>query len=264
MTSPRPVALITGASAGIGKELAKLFAAGGHDLVLTARRADDLAALAAELAAAHGIAARAFPADLTDPAAPRKLFDEISAAGLTIDVLVNNAGFGVHGRVIDADPARLLELVQVNVAAVVHLSRLFAPGMADRGRGKILNVASIAAFQPGPWMAAYYASKAFVLSFSEAMAEELRGTGVTVTCLCPGPTRTEFATVAAMEGAKLFSTPNTMDVGPVAAAGYRGTLRGKRVVIPGFLNRVLTTFVNFVPRPLLLRAVKRLQKNRKK
>ncbi len=259
----RPIALITGASAGIGKELAKLFAAGGYDLVLTARRVEELRTLADELVAAHGISADVFPADLADPAAPQKLFDTVLAAGLTIEVLVNNAGFGLHGPVVEQDSNRLLAMIQVNVTSLVHLTRLFAPDMVQRGQGKILNVASIAAFQPGPLMAGYYASKAFVLSFSEAMSEELRGTGVTVTCLCPGPTRTEFATAADMDGAALFRTPNTMDVEPVARAGFRATQRGRRVVIPGFLNKILTTLVMFVPHGLLLRMVRRLQESRK-
>jgi short-subunit dehydrogenase len=258
----RPVALVTGASAGIGRELARRFAAGGHDLVLTARRADELRALADELSAEHGVAVRAVPADLSDPVAPRTLFDEVAAAGLAVDVLVNNAGFGMYGPFAEADPDRLLAMVQVNVAALTHLTRLFLPGMVARGRGRVLNVASTAAFQPGPLMAAYYASKAYVLSLSEALAFELRGAGVTVTCLCPGPTRTEFAAAAVVGGSRLFDSPYVMDAAPVAEAGYRAAMRGRRVVVPGLLNRLGAFATRFVPRPLLMRVVHRIQDRR--
>jgi short-subunit dehydrogenase len=258
----RPVALVTGASAGIGKELARRFARGGHDLVLTARRADELHALAGELRAA-GAGAHVFPADLSDPAAPGKLFDEVAAASLTVDVLVNNAGFGLYGPFVDSDPHRLLALVQVNVAALTHLTRLFVPGMVARGRGRVLAVASTAAFQPGPLMAGYYATKAYVLSLSEALAHELRGTGVTVTCLCPGPVRTEFGAVAAMDGSPLFDSPNVMDAAAVADAGYRAAMRGERVAIPGLLNRLGAFATRFAPRSLLMRVVERIQAKRR-
>lgn len=261
MPTPRPVALVTGASAGIGKELARRFARGGHDLVLTARRADELRALADELRPA-GVAAHVFPADLSDPATPRRLFDEIATAGLTIDVLVNNAGVGVYGPFADASPDRLLAMLRVNVLALTELARLFLPGMVSRGRGRVLNVASTAAFQPGPLMAGYYATKAYVLSLSEALAHELRGTGVTVTCLCPGPTRTEFGAAAAMDGSRLFDSPNVMDAAPVADAGYRATMRGRRVVIPGLWNRLGAFATRFVPRSLLMRVVERIQAKR--
>ncbi|HET6576603.1 MAG TPA: SDR family oxidoreductase [Fimbriiglobus sp.] len=262
MPTPRPVALVTGASAGIGRELARRFARGGHDLVLTARRVDELRTLADELRAA-GVTAHVVPADLSDPAAPRKLFDEIAAAGLTVDVLVNNAGFGVYGPFADADPDRLLAMVRVNVLALTELCRLFIPGMVARGRGRVLNVASTAAFQPGPLMAGYYATKAYVLSLSEALAHELRGTGVTVTCLCPGPTRTEFAAVAAMDGSKLFDSPNVADAASVAEVGYQASMRGRRVAIPGVLNRLGVFSTRFAPRSFLMRIVERIQARRK-
>jgi uncharacterized protein len=262
MPTSRPVALVTGASAGIGKELARRFARGGHDLVLTARRVDELQTLADELRTA-GVAAHVCPADLSDPVAPRTLFDEVAAAGLTVDVLVNNAGFGVYGPFVDADPDRLLAMLRVNVLALTDLTRLVIPGMVSRGRGRVLNVASTAAFQPGPLMAGYYATKAYVLSLSEALAHELRGTGVTVTCLCPGPTRTEFASAAAAEGTTLFDNPNVMDAAPVADAGFRATLRGKRVVIPGLLNRLGAFSTRFVPRSLMLRIIERIQVKRR-
>jgi short-subunit dehydrogenase len=258
----RPIALVTGASAGIGKELARRFARGGHDLVLTARRTDELRALADELRTAGG-AAHVFPADLSDPTAPRALHDAVEAAGLTVDVLVNNAGFGVYGPFANAEPDRLLAMLRVNVLALTELTRLFIPGMVARGRGRVLNVASTAAFQPGPLMAGYYASKAYVLSLSEALAHELRGTGVTVTCLCPGPTRTEFASAAAMHGSKLFDSPNVADAAPVAEVGYRATMRGRRVAIPGALNRLGAFGTRFAPRSLLMRIVERIQVRRK-
>ncbi len=258
----RSVALVTGASAGIGKELARQFARGGHDLILTARRTDELRALAAELRTARGATAHVFPADLSDPAAPRTLFNDVTAAGLTVDVLVNNAGFGVFGPFAEADPDRLLAMLRVNVIALTELTRLLVPGMIARGRGRVLNVASTAAFQPGPLMAEYYASKAYVLSLSEALAYELRRTGVTVTCLCPGPTRTEFGSAAAMGDSKLFDGPAVMDAGPVAEAGYRGAMRGKRVVIPGLPNRLGAFATRFVPRPWLMGIVRRVQERK--
>lgn len=255
----RSVAVVTGASAGIGKELARRFAAGGHDLVLTARRDDDLRQLASELSDAYKAACHVLPADLTDPAAPRRLFDDLTARGLVADILVNNAGFGVYGPFAGADPDRLLDMLRVNVLALTHLTRLVLPGMVERGRGRVLNVASTAAFQPGPLMAGYYATKAYVLSLSEALSEEVRGTGVTVTCLCPGPTRTEFVDRAGMDGVAIFHGPGVMDVGPVADLGYRATMRGRRVAVPGFLNRLAVTVSPFVPRAVLLPLVKRIQ-----
>jgi short-subunit dehydrogenase len=257
----RPVALITGASAGIGKELAGLFAV-DHDLILVARREVELNALADALRKESGGTVHVMPADLGDPTAPQKLFDEVAAKGLTVDVLVNNAGFGTLGPFADADLAKSLSMIQVNVTALAHLTGLFLPGMKQRGRGRILNVGSTAAFQPGPLMAVYYASKAFVLSFSEALWEELRGTGVTVTCLCPGPTKTEFGDVAGMHGTRLFDGPNVTDVKGVAAAAYSATMRGKRLVIPGFLNKLLVFSVRFSPRRLVLRIVRRIQQKR--
>ena len=254
----RPVAVITGASGGIGAELARCFAAGGHDLVLTARRADELAKLAGEL----GGTCHVLPLDLADPLAPTELVAGLAARGLTPDVLVANAGFGLYGPFAEADERRLLDLLQVNVVALAHLVRLMLPGMVERKRGRILTVASTAAFQPGPLMAAYYASKAFVLSLSEAVAHECRGTGVTVTCLCPGPTATGFAGAAAMGGSKLFDGPGVMTAKAVADAGYRGCMKGKRVVVPGVRNRVGGFFGRHLPRRLVLPLVARVQANK--
>lgn len=254
MSNTRPLALVTGASAGIGKELARVLAV-DHDLVLTARREPELRALAAELAPAR---CHVVPADLADPAAPRALFDAV--AGLTVDVLVNNAGFGDLGPFADADLAKMLRMIQVNVTALTELTGLFLPGMRARGRGAILNVGSVAGFQPGPFMAVYYATKAYVNSFSEALWSELRGSGVTVTCLAPGRTVSEFATVAGFaEGA---SGPMA-DTRSVAEAGVRAMKRGKRMVVTGLSNRLLLFAERFVPRGLVIGAVRRMQSRRR-
>lgn len=259
MPSARPVALVTGASAGIGREIARILAA-DHYLILTARRAAELDALAAELGAAT---CRVIPADLADPAAPRALFDAVRAAGLTVDVLVNNAGFGHLGPFAEADLAKMLRMVRVNVAALTELTGLFLPGMVARGRGKILNVGSVAGFQPGPLMAVYYATKAFVNSFSEALSSELSGTGVTVTCLAPGPTRSEFAAASGMDATRAFAGRSVADTAPVAAAGVRGLMRGKRMVVTGWRNRLLLFAERFVPRSLVIWAVKWMQSKRR-
>jgi short-subunit dehydrogenase len=256
------VALVTGASAGIGKEIARVLAA-DHDLVLTARRGDELNALAAELRQSLGATCHVVPADLAVPAAPRQLFDAASAAGLSIDVLVNNAGFGHIGPFADADPGRMLKMIQVNVAALTELTGLFLPGMRTRGRGRILNVGSVAGFQPGPIMAVYYATKAYVNSFSEALWEELRGTGVTVTCLAPGPTTSEFGAVSGMDATKMFTVGKVMAARPVALAGVRGMKRGDRMVVTGLRNKLLLFLERFAPRGVVLRIVRWMQEKRR-
>ena len=188
MTIAKQTALITGASSGLGREFARLFAAAGYDIVLVARRRQELDALAAELPPRHGIRARVLVEDLADPMAPSRIFDHLKSEDVQISMLVNNAGFGEKGSFAMLGEKRQMDMLQVNIAALTHLTRLFLPGMLGRRQGRILNVASTAAFLPGPNMAVYFATKAFVLSFSEAIAEEVRGGGVTVTCLCPGPT----------------------------------------------------------------------------
>jgi short-subunit dehydrogenase len=258
-----PTALITGASAGIGLELAKRFAAAGHALVLTARRADELNRIAEQLKTAHKVDVYVFPLDLGAPDGPAKLHERVTAAGLTVDVLVNNAGFGTLGPFLDTELEKELAMIRLNVSALVDLCGRFVPAMKARGSGRVLNVASVAAFQPGPYMAIYYATKAFVLSFSEALWDELNGSGVTVTCLCPGPTRTEFADRAGMNETNLFSGGNVMEVGPVCDAAFRATMKGKRLVVPGFWNRVLIFAVRFAPRRMVLRIVRRYQQKRK-
>ena len=255
-------ALVTGASSGIGLELAKVIAADGYDLVLSARRQDRLESLARELSVAHGISARVIPVDLADPAAPKRLFEELEKEKLTIDVLVNNAGFGIYGRFWETDVDGQLEVLRVNISALTALSGLLLPGMVSRRRGRILNLSSTAAFQPGPYMAVYYATKAYILSFSEAIAEELKGTGVTVTALCPGPTRTEFQEAAGVGDNWLSRGPLAMEAAEVARAGWAAARRGKRVVIPGFGNKVLKEVVRFSPRRLVTSVSRRMQQKR--
>ena len=243
----RGVALITGASGGIGEHLARRFAAGGFDLVLVARREDRLKGLGDELARAHGVTARAVAADLAEPDAARGVFERVEGMGLEVDVLVNNAGFAVSGPFAEAPERAELDLLRVNILALVHLTKLVLPGMLARRRGRVLNVASIAAYMPGPLMAAYYASKAFVLSFSEALAVEVAGSGVTVTALCTGSTATGFADAAGVQGSALFRS-GAMDAATVAQAGYDGAMAGRRVVIPGRMNRLRGLVARLAPR----------------
>jgi uncharacterized protein len=251
-------ALITGASSGIGLDLAHLFAADGHDVVLVARSEGRLRALAQELEAKHGVKATVIVADLAQPDAPRQVFERAPA----VDVLVNNAGFGTSGKFAETDLRTELEMIQVNIAALTHLTKLFLPRMLQRGRGRILNVASTAAFQPGPLMAVYYATKAYVLSFSDAIGEELRGTGVTVTALCPGPTATGFQQTAALGSEALLKIMRPVSSMEVARAGYRALMRGRRVVVPGMKNKLGVQSLRITPRALATRVVRALQERR--
>ena len=252
-----PVVLITGASAGIGKEFARLYAARGCELVLVARREDALTALAEELRAAHGVVSHVVPADLSLASAPDEIFAAVG--GKQIDILVNNAGFGFHGEFAGVEPERLLSMIQVNVMALVHLSRLFLPGMLSRGSGGILNVASTAAFVPGPLMAVYYATKAFVLSFSEALSNEVSGKGVKISCLCPGATITEFQIHSGMDKTGLFKRGVAMDAVSVARMGVDGLERNQAVVVCGVANQLMVASSKFVPRALTASMVRRLQ-----
>lgn len=249
--------LITGASAGIGLELARCFAADGSKLILVARRRDKLEALAENLRGEHDAKVRVMTHDLSQPQAPDQLFEQLRDE--TVDVLVNNAGFGARGEFAQLDLQRQMDMVQVHVVALTRLARLFLPGMLERNRGGIINVASTAAFQPGPYMAVYYATKAFVLSFSEAIAEEVRRSKVKISCLCPGPTVTEFGEVADMSDTKLFST-YSMTAEAVARASYEGFRKGKVLVIPGKLNRVGTLSVRVMPMALSRKIAGWLQK----
>jgi len=258
----RPLALVTGASGGIGAEIARVLAGKGHDLVLVARSVERLAALTEELSRAHGIQARALAADLAQGEEPDRLARSIASEGSEVDVLVNNAGFGLHGPFVRTDGARELEMIQLNVVALTRLTKLLLPGMVARGRGRVLNVASTAGFAPGPFMAVYYATKAFVVSLSEALAEEVRGTGVTVTALCPGATRTAFAGAAGMEDSALFRRGVVMDARTVARAGVEGMLAGRTLVVPGLANKALLASIRVTPRSLVRRITRRMQDQR--
>jgi short-subunit dehydrogenase len=242
-------ALITGASAGLGAEYAKLFAADKHDLVLVARRRDRLEALAAELQSAHRVKARVVSADLAAPDGAARVVTEVERQGLQIDFLVNNAGFGTSGAFAELDLARELEMIQVNVTALVTLTRAFLPAMVARRRGRILNIGSTAGFPPGPFMAGYFASKAFVNSFTEALWYELRGSGVTATVSCPGATATEFAGVAGNAGSLLFRL-GAASPAVVARQGYRAMSKGKPMVVHGLKNKLTVQSLRFSPRAL--------------
>ena len=256
-------ALITGASIGIGYELSKCFAADKHDLVLVARRKEKLEEIAQELQARHGINVTVIVLDLSKSESPQALYDELAKASRPIDVLVNNAGFGLGGKFTETDVAVELEMVQLNIASLIHLSKLFLPGMIERKTGGILNLASTAAFQPGPLMAVYYATKAFVLSFSEAIANEVHGTGVSVTALCPGPTASEFQQRAQIKETRLVKLKpmGLMSAEVVAQIGYQGFQRGKRVVIPGLLNKIGVHSTRFSPRRVTTQIARLLQES---
>lgn len=240
-------ALITGASAGLGRELARLAARDGHDVVLVARRKDRLQELAQELEGAHSVRATVMEADLSNRATPLAMLERARSAGIAVDFLINNAGFGSHGAFAESDFARQAEMVDVNVRALMELTYRFLPQMLARKSGRILNVASLAGFVPGPYMATYYASKAFVLSFTEALSAELAGTGVTVTASCPGPVATEFGAVARSDRTNLLRGGGA-DAGAVARHAYRSMLAGKVVAIPGFRNKLSAQVIRLSPR----------------
>ena len=248
-------ALVTGASSGIGEALARCFARDGHRLVLVARSADRLAALAATLEREHRIAAIALPADLARPGAAARLAASLRRRRIAIDVLVNNAGALEHGAFAAMSAARLHELVALNVAGLTDMLAHFVPAMLERGRGRVLNVASIAAFQPVPGLAAYAATKAYVLSLTESLAEELRGSGVTATALCPGITATPMLSHAVAANEQLARLPQALigDVGDVAAEGYRACMNGDVICVPGVVNRAATVAARAAPKWLLRR-----------
>lgn len=236
------VALITGASAGLGVEFARQLSSKGHRLVLAARRKDRLDALVAELGNA-----RAVEVDLSEPGSTAALMRDLEKAGEQVEVLVNNAGFGLRGPFTELDAARQREMIDLNCGALTELCRAVAPAMVERRSGAILNVASTAAFQPGPWMGVYFATKAYVLSFTEALHEELKPHGVKVSALCPGPTRTEFGEVAGIKTIGRFDRLS-MEAGPVVRAGLEGLEKNRAVVIPGATNRIGALATRFAPR----------------
>lgn len=259
MTSNRRIALITGASSGIGKELASNFARDGYDVILVARSESRLQLLAGELQARYGVAATAIVADLELANGASELFNEVKRRGLFVNALANNAGYGCFGEFRDADLERELAMMQLNMNTVVILTRLFLPEIIS-ARGKIMNTCSTAAFQPGPSMAVYYATKAFVLSFSEAIAAELEDTGVTVTAFCPGPTASGFQDKANMQDSALVKNRKLPAAEDVAGRGYRAMLRGRRVYIPGIKNWLMALSVRFMPRRFVTRISKSLSR----
>jgi short-subunit dehydrogenase len=254
-------ALITGASSGIGLELARIFASNRYDVVLVARNETKLRELARECESS-GVRAHVIAADLSKADAARFIVEGVARLGLEIDVLVNNAGYGLLGPFVETPLVTELEMIQVNITALTELTKRVLPGMVTRRRGRILNLASTAAFVPGPLMAVYYATKAYVLSFSEAIANELEGSGVTVTALCPGPTASGFQAAARLEGTRLFtgnSLPSSRDV---AQAGYAALMEGTVVYVPGVANKLTAMSARFAPRAVIRRIVRRMQERR--
>jgi short-subunit dehydrogenase len=254
--------LVTGASSGIGLQLAHLFAGDGYNLVLVARSRSALRELGDELHARYQAEVRISPKDLAHPAAPGELYQDLQEAGIVLDVLVNNAGFGGSGPFLQTSWNNEAEMIQVNIVALTYLTKLFLPRIRAR-RGKVLNVASVAAFLPGPYTSIYYASKAFVLHFTEALAEELAGTGATVTCLCPGPVETNFQKRAHVGGSSRANGPLYMDVHEVVRLGYEGMKQGKRLVIPGWKNRLLVQMLRLAPRSTITRMVSNMYEKKR-
>ena len=247
--------LITGASSGIGLELAKCFAADKCRLVLVARNTETLETLASELRQAHGIEARVLTADLALPETPKRIFEELNTANISVDILVNNAGFGAQGAFAGLSLQRQLEMIQVNIAALTELTGLFLPGMIERRRGGILNVGSVAGFLPGPNMAVYYATKAFVQSFTEALAEELSGIGLIVSVLCPGPTETNFSNIARGQKIRRLKT-SKMSAPEVARLGHFAFRNRKVVKVTGLTNQLLVFLARISPRSSIRKLVK--------
>jgi uncharacterized protein len=260
-----PLAVITGASTGIGRELAFECAKDGYDLVLVARSAPALESVAGEVKAKTGRASRLVALDLTEPGAPQNLFDSLASVQPEVEILMNNAGFGLVGFFHELDTAAQLNMIQLNVTVLTHLTRLFLPGFIARGAGGkqsyVLNVASTAAFQPGPLMAVYYATKAYVVSFSEALHNEVKDKRVTVTTLCPGATRTEFQSRAGLNASKLFSGRNVMDAATVASGGYRAMKAGRSLTISGTVNSLMAMSVRLVPRQFAASMARKFQES---
>ncbi len=251
----RKTALITGASSGLGYEFVKLFAKDDYGLILVARNIERLEEIKREFKDSEIIVIQK---DLTKPNSVKELYSEIKEKGFNIDVLVNNAGFGLLGKFDKLDAGRQIDMIQLNVSALTELTLYVLQEMKQRKSGKILNVASTAAFQPGPLMAVYYATKAYVLSLSEALVEELRGTGITVTALCPGPTKTNFAKAANVEKTKMFAKVMEADI--VAQLGYKALMRGQRVIITGGMNRIGAYAAKFLPRGFIAKIAKAITK----
>ncbi len=251
--------LITGAAEGLGREFARIFAHNDYPLVLVDRNKIGLEIIAQELSTAGRVDVRTILKDLSLPAAAEEIQTTIESQKIFVEILVNNAGFGVHGLFPETDWKSTEGMLNLNMITLTHLTRLFLPEMLKKGHGRILNVASTAAFQPGPLMACYFASKAYVLSFTEALAEELAGTGVMVTALCPGPTRTQFQKMSNTENIRENSF--AMEAASAVKTAYRGLMKGKRLVIPGFTNKLLAILVRLAPRRLVIRVTRFLEEN---
>jgi len=252
-------ALITGASNGIGKELAYLFAKHQYNVVLVARNEQKLTQIASELEHNFGITAHVITQDLSSKEADEIIANQLHEKRIEIDVLVNNAGFGLYGEFAHTSLDEEIRMIQVNITTLTAITKRLIPHMIKRKSGRILNVASTAAFQPGPLMSVYYATKAYVLSFSEALANELKDYNITVTALCPGPTKTGFSEQAKLGESKLFNRMKVMDVKTVAQIGYKSLMEGKTVVIPGIQNKLLTSSVRFLPRKVVTKIVRSVQ-----
>lgn len=257
--STNPVALITGASNGIGKALCEEFAKDSYDLILVARSVDKMQAHASDIQRRFGVQVTVMGADLEDATQAQRLHAEVKSTGVVLSALVNNAGYGTFGEFKDTDLGATLGMMQLNMNSVVVLSKLFLPDLLAT-RGKLLNVASTAAFQPGPYMAVYYATKSFVLYFSEGLACELEGTGVSVTALCPGPTASGFQDKAHMQASALVKNKQLPSAESVAASGYAAMKRGKRVHITGFINKLMAQSIRFTPRNVVTALLKQLTK----
>lgn len=251
--------LITGASGGIGLELAKLLANDKHDLILIARSEDKLKEIKTSFEKEYGINVSIIATDLSIPDAPAKVFEQLRKEDITIDILINNAGFGDYGVFAECDWQKQEQMINLNILALAKLTRLFLPSMIKSGYGRIMNVASTAAFQPGPIMSVYYATKAFVLSFTYAIANEIKGTGVTISALCPGPTETGFVSAASLENSKLFKTFKPKPSNEVALFGYKRMMKGKLLSIPDCLNKLMVWSIRFAPRKLVTSVVRAIQ-----
>lgn len=263
MNDQGTTALITGASGGIGYELAKMFAKDRHNLVLVARSESKLTQFADDLHRQFGVSVKTVALDLAKPESPQLLFDQLRGEGIVVDILVNNAGYGKLSLFADVPVDETLGQIQLNIMALTHLTRLFLPSMIEKHSGRILNVASTAGFQAGPLMAVYYASKSYVILFSEALANELKGSGVTVTCLCPGPTETGFAARAGNAHSRLFEWFRPMSAKAVACVGYRALKKGKTLVIAGSMNRLLAESVRVSPRKMVTAVARWVVENTK-
>jgi uncharacterized protein len=254
--------LITGASSGIGYQLALIFARQNHNLVLIDKNGEKLIEIANVFPQKYGIFVKPIIKDLSLVTSPEEIFLEVQKASISVNVLVNNAGFGTHGLFSETNLSDELQMMQLNMISLTHLTKLFLKDMLKQGEGKVLNVASTAAFQPGPLMAVYFATKAYVLSFSEAIANELDGTGVSVTVLCPGPTESAFHERTGMADSKLVKNQKMMDAETVAQIGYDGLMKTKTVVIPGIKNKILAKIVRLAPRKQVIKIVRKMQEIR--